>query len=98
MSNPRTVIEVSMTKVLAESGNVIELMNSLRAYAESQRHNAALIRDLAGTESGSFEMERQTLHRAMSSQVYFADGILTFLQRIEAIAAGAAQPPSPPSH
>lgn len=92
MTDPIHTIEVSLTALLAKQGNALTHLENLAVYADSVRHNAALLRDLAGNEEGSVEIDRQSLHRAMSAQVYWAEGIQLFTQSLQAIAEGATQP------
>lgn len=90
------VLRLSLTNLLAQKGSFQEQLDNLRVYAENLRYNAALICDLAGAEEGQIQIERQNLFRAMSTQVYLAEGMLIFLDRAVAIAGAAEQPNSTP--
>jgi hypothetical protein len=91
-------MESCATAVLAEKCDSRSLLDCIRSYGESLRHNAALIRDLAGENEGAALVDRKALYNAMQTQVYLAEGVLTFRERMAALFADDDKPPASSPH
>lgn len=95
MNEEAPKVEIKVSHTFTDRTDVRSLMISVLTYAQAARSNALLLRDLAGNQEGSIEVDRGGFRLAMSSQVALSDALLDAMNALMDIAtAKAAEAPN----